>query len=304
MKQLYWQVYLGLEREFLSIAEVVFIDDKQQEVYSMKIADLLIRTVVEIESIAKALYLENGGDSTIPDDEMYFDTVCTARLEDLWKLSKKAVFVVSPYIFFEQEVNKVLYPLHKATKRGDKSADWNRAYQAVKHNRVRELKKGNIKHLLHGLAALYVLNLYYRRVSVEDLSEADVKNFKPNFSSELFTVKIHQIHGISADGHYTKQEDYDECVYIQDYKDDTKTKAVEAMAEINLFVQKKSEQLLIDKANDALSKGENITAEWISSNRAKIFSDAIHSVDSKISNKLKVAITGLRYNIVLNKQQY
>ena len=304
MKQLYWQVYLGLEREFLSIAEVVFIDDKQQEVYSMKIADLLIRTVVEIESIAKALYLENGGDSTIPDDEMYFDTVCTARLEDLWKLSKKAVFVVSPYIFFEQEVNKVLYPLHKATKRGDKSADWNRAYQAVKHNRVRELKKGNIKHLLHGLAALYVLNLYYRRVSVEDLSEADVKNFKPNFSSELFTVKIHQIHGISADGHYTKQEDYDECVYIQDYKDDTKTKAVEAMAEINLFVQKKSEQLLIDKANDALSKGEKITSEWISSNRSKIFSDTIHSVDPNMANRLKVAITGLRYNIVLNKQQY
>ena len=64
MKQLYWQVYLGLEREFLSIAEVVFIDDKQQEVYSMKIADLLIRTVVEIESIAKALYLLEIGDGS------------------------------------------------------------------------------------------------------------------------------------------------------------------------------------------------------------------------------------------------
>ena len=41
---LYWNVYKSLERELLALAEIIHIDDKQLDVYSMKIADLLIRT--------------------------------------------------------------------------------------------------------------------------------------------------------------------------------------------------------------------------------------------------------------------
>lgn len=59
---LFWQVYRNLEREFLTLTEFIHIDDHQLEnVYSMRIADLLLRTVVEIESISKHLYLQNGG---------------------------------------------------------------------------------------------------------------------------------------------------------------------------------------------------------------------------------------------------
>ena len=42
MTILYWQVYKNLEKEFLGLADVIHVDDKQLEVYSMKIADLLI----------------------------------------------------------------------------------------------------------------------------------------------------------------------------------------------------------------------------------------------------------------------
>ena len=48
---LYWNVYKSLERELLSLAEIIHIDDSQLDVYSMKIADLLIRTTVEIDCI-------------------------------------------------------------------------------------------------------------------------------------------------------------------------------------------------------------------------------------------------------------
>ena len=304
MNQLYWQVYLGLEREFLSVAEVVFVDDDQQEVYSMKIADLLIRTVIEIEAIAKELYLYNGGDTTIPDEDMYFDTVCMAHLNGMWKLDSKVVSVVSPYMLFEREENRILRPLHKAMKRGSSSADWNKAYQAVKHNRVKELKKGSIKHLLHGLAALYILNLYYKETVIEKLSEPDAKNVNRNFGSELFAVKIHQISGLSTDGHYSKKEDYDECIYITDYEDDTRVKAIEALTEMNGFLQKKSLQIITEKANEVAKKGESINEEWINNNRSKIFVDALHSVNPQLTQRLKASLAGLRYNIVLNKQQY
>ena len=42
---LYWQVYVNLEREFLLLADAIHVDDIQQTVYSMKIADMIIRTV-------------------------------------------------------------------------------------------------------------------------------------------------------------------------------------------------------------------------------------------------------------------
>jgi hypothetical protein len=46
MTQLYWQVYLDLERELFGLAETIYINDEQQDVYSLRIADLLIRTVL------------------------------------------------------------------------------------------------------------------------------------------------------------------------------------------------------------------------------------------------------------------
>lgn len=41
--QLHWNMYKNLEREFLSFAEAVHINDKQVNVFSLKIAELLNR---------------------------------------------------------------------------------------------------------------------------------------------------------------------------------------------------------------------------------------------------------------------
>ena len=46
---LYWPVYKSIEREVLALAYVIHIDDKQLNVYSVKIAELLIRTCVEVD---------------------------------------------------------------------------------------------------------------------------------------------------------------------------------------------------------------------------------------------------------------
>lgn len=165
----------------------------------------MIRTVIEIESLTKELYLTNGG-TVVPEEEMYFDTVCMAHIDGLWNLDKKVVQVVSPNIYFEKAENKEFYPLHKASKRGASSADWNKAYQAVKHNRVKEQSKGNIKNLIHGLAALYVLNLYYRDEKINGLSASEKANVNRGFGSSLFAVKIHRKNGVRVDDTYTKTQ--------------------------------------------------------------------------------------------------
>lgn len=128
---LFWQVYRNLEREFLTLTEFIHIDDHQLEnVYSMRIADLLLRTVVEIESISKHLYLQNGGPKTEPK-KIYFDTDCMAYLNDCWCLESKWVQVVSPDLYLEKSENRVLAPLKDAQFRSPQSPDWNQAYQAI-----------------------------------------------------------------------------------------------------------------------------------------------------------------------------
>ena len=283
MTTLYWQVFKNLEREFQELADTIYINDAQQEVYSMKIADLLIRTVIEIEALAKELYLANEG-PVLPDEDMYFDTVCMNHLNGLWNLDAKVVQVVSPNVYFDREENKVLRPLHKAHKRGTSSSDWNKAYQAVKHNRVKELSKGSIKHFLHGLAALYLLNLYYKDEQLNNLSEKDKGLVDRSFGSSLFAIKLHSISGLSVDGTYNKQVDYDECTYIIDYN--------QALLEL--------ERLMREKA----ANGEIPTQEWVDQMRSQAIKNALPIKDYKLGKRFTDGLNGLLFNAVLNKQQY
>lgn len=302
MTTLYWQVYKNLEREFLQLADTIHIDDKQLEVYSMKIADLLIRTAIEIEAITKELYLSNAG-AVLLDEEMYFDTVCMKHLDSLWNLDKKVVLVVAPNLYLEQETNKVLTPLHKASKRGTSSAMWNRAYQAVKHNRVKELAKGNIKNLLAALAALYVLNLYYRDYKVDKVSQDDAKNIDGNFGSELFAVKIHNPNGIRADGAYIKKADYDECVYIYDFESVYKRITMDALKALNDYSNREIQKILVEKIKERTSQGLELTEEWLDRERIKANSQIYPVKDYDVQKKLSV-LGKLIYSLELNKCQY
>lgn len=303
MTTLYWQVYKNLEREFQELADTIYINDVQQEVYSMKIADLLIRTVIEIEALAKELYLANEG-PVVPDEDMYFDTVCMNHLNGLWNLDAKVVQVVSPNVYFDKEENKVLRPLHKAHKRGSSSADWNKAYQAVKHNRVKELSKGSIKHFLHGLAALYLLNLYYKDEQLKNLSEKDKGLVDRSFGSSLFAIKLHPISGLTVDGAYTKQADYDECTYIIDYEPNSKERAINAMKEMNDYINNQTllelERLMKEKA----ANGEIPTQEWVNQMRPQAIRNALPIKDYQLGKRFTDGLNGLLYNVVLNKLQY
>lgn len=142
---LYWSVYKNLENELIDLSDQIHFDDKQINVYSVKIAELLIRCAVEIESISKDLFLANGG---VPpnDSDLYFDTHCLELLEHKWKLSSRHVLVSAQNVYFAHAENKILTPLKNANKRGTSGSNWKKAYQAVKHNRAYSLSKGNIKH--------------------------------------------------------------------------------------------------------------------------------------------------------------
>ena len=110
MNTFFWNAYKRLEKEVLALSEDIHCDDDQLGVYSSRIGDLLVRTVIEIESLSKALYFANGGKEPEDGGDLYFDTICLKDLEDKWLLSKKKVVKQT----LAEKMNNGEYPTNNA----------------------------------------------------------------------------------------------------------------------------------------------------------------------------------------------
>lgn len=301
---LYWNVYKSLERELLSLAEVIHIDDGQLDVYSMKIADLLFRTSVEIEAISKELYFREGG--TKPDDKnLFFDTDCLDLLESKWSLSKKIVMISSPVFYFKENYNLYLTPLHKASNRGTNSSDWQKAYQAVKHNRVKSLKKGNLKHFIRSLGALFILNIYYQNQSFNLGANNSENLFDASIGSSIFSIILYPFQGIDASGIYKKNEDLEKCVYIIQATNETKEPVRKALEDLD-------DKIL----NKAISEMQNELSQITESLKADVLQEKIINSIKRHKEECTIAVAkenaamlskvfgAIRYEVVLNINQY
>lgn len=102
-----------------------------------------------------------------------------------WETHNKRVLVVAPFFNLTKDENRVLRPLKEAHKR--QGTYWEKAYQAVKHDRYSCLYMGNVRAIIHALAALYLLNVYYRKetwvIRYQDLDKQDF-----SMGSALFSV--------------------------------------------------------------------------------------------------------------------
>ena len=218
---LYWTTFRSLERECLEIAENIHFDDRQLNTYSIKIANLLVYTCIEIESISKDLYMREAG-TDAKSGNLYFDTDCLAFLDKKWSLSKKHIIVSNPTFEFKDENNICLRPLHKAHKSGNKTSDWKKAYQAVKHNRSESLYLGNLRHLIRSMAALYLLNIYYSNQVFPLGCDANGKSFDSTLGSSMFSVEYQECIYNAGDETYSRSDNYDNCVYLMQPTENTK----------------------------------------------------------------------------------
>lgn len=303
MRNLFWPVYLNLEHELLDIARTIHIDDKQLDVYSMRICDLIVRTVIEVEALSKELFFANGG--TLPDGLQfpYFDTDCMKLLADQWSIDKREVIVTSSLFDLQNEENKVLRPLHKSHKRGTSGADWCQAYQKIKHDRANRLKDGKLKYFMRALAALYVLNIYYRDESLPLEHDSTGNSHDFSLGSQVFSVRCHGKGSVvNADGTYAHADDYDACVYLS-VPDETLYK--QAVDEIHLIESEATE--LAFKTFQKELKGQDSPAEFIQTYGKKRFNEFRQNFLNGVSQRRNVNIgkimLRMKYEGVLNKHQ-
>ena len=309
MDQYFWNAYKRLEHELLALADDIHICDDQLGVYSMKIGDLLLRAAIESEALSKVLYYANGG-MTPEGRDLYFDTDCFALLEEKWKISKKTIYVTTPNFYLQDEENRVLKPLHKSYKRGSSSSQWQRAYQAVKHDRVHSLKKGNLSNLISAMGAIYILNIYYRNTHYTNIADVNGSDIDWGLGSELFSVKISpESDATSLNEIYQKKEDYDECIYLIKHTDETAQKLIDFNKEISEKAVSDTMVKAVQKLNSQLKSGE-LSGEMsllleqlqkqINENQEESY---IKLVKEKRSEFMHV-MSSLKLEAVLNKQQY
>lgn len=245
---LYWAIYQNLEEELIELSNNIHVDDNQLKVYSMKIAEMLIRVAVEVESIAKELYFQNGGDK--PDDnQLFFDTDCLSYLNEKWILSKKKIQVVFGQFYFDIDENKILTPLEKAHLRGKEK--WIKAYQGIKHNRRNSLKNANLKNLIPALAGLFILNLYYKNEVIELGNDANGTGFDASQGSKIFAVLPAKEIPLSVSVNDPVENNNDEYIYVISPNKENGDKLEYALIE------------LMDQLNKELSIGKKISEKDI-----------------------------------------
>ena len=271
---IFWQTYLNLEDEVLNLSKVVYFtditricdkktgqeklqDNKQLDTFSPFIADLLVRCCVEIESISKELYFENGGTKVRGSSDIYFDTDCLALLNLKWHIENKEVIVSSSNFYFVKDENRTFTPLNKADLRS--KVYWAKAYQAVKHDRYYNLHYGNIKALLQALGALYLLNIYNRDIKLTT-KYLETHKLDMSFGSKIFSLSratdncIDVVNGIENTNILTSNK----SPYILKYTDasyhqiiETNKKCLKALSDYILSQPELKEQAFIKQIDTA-----------------------------------------------------
>lgn len=243
---IFWQTYLNLEKEAIEVSKYIFVTDEviknkngvsvtencytQIETFSPYIADLLVRACVQIEAVSKELYFDNGGEKARGDSSVLFDDDCLRLIDKLWSTHSKSVLVVAPFFNLTKEEHRILKPLKEAHRRHEY---WEKAYQAVKHDRYSYLYMGNVKAFIQALAALYLLNVYFRNEKWT-LRYEDVRKRDYSMGSSLFAVNPPVLDAL-WEGNEVRESDspfvvrYQDAVYQQ--IDDIRKKENDALSE-------------------------------------------------------------------------
>lgn len=302
----YWPTYKNLEKELLELAKYIHFSDDQLEVYSIYIADLIVRCSIEIESISKELYIMQKTDSDCEDEKrkaLYFDTKCLALLNKKWNIGKKKVAICTPNFHFSKEENIVFSPLKNAEKQGKRSNGWKKAYQALKHDRKNSLKKGTVRNLIHVMAALYILNIYYKDKIISVGNNPDL--FDNRVGSDIFSVLYYRADGVtmtSKIGDFiisNRRDNLEEYTYIIRYDNNTVENMYENFRKDAEISRNKFEHS--KEVYDYLDSNQNYEIESIEKTCIDMGREDLIEEFKYWQNSLN--FTDCRYEAILNKNE-
>jgi len=179
----FWPVYKHLEKEVLELSYSVQFNDQHLNVYSLKIAELFLRCVTEIESISQTICREELIEMK---NQPNFHSHILPKLTKKWGVDKKVV------CFSCQEAVYIAHIQLKPFEKGIAKRWW-QDYNAIKHDRAKNMEVANLNNLFNALAGLYLLNVYLMDIT---FSQSEVsRDYNGNFElismgSNMFAILI------------------------------------------------------------------------------------------------------------------
>lgn len=161
-----WAAYKAIEEDMLRVAEYIPLETRQYDVYSFKLADIIMRSCSHIDSLLKDV-IRNQDLSDHPNQQKI------AQCRSIIQNPKRRMVKFTDYIeIFSEYWN--LDPIEVTIRRNDdikrpfaefenpdpqrKTPTWWRAYNALKHDFYSEVEKGTLENALLSLSALFILN--------------------------------------------------------------------------------------------------------------------------------------------------
>lgn len=202
-ENLYFHVYQKIEKEVIDLTSSIYFSDEQINVFSLHIAELIIRCSIELESIAKDIYRESNGRDPQKTGDAFL------QLERQWNLSRKVLTIISPYTHFKETFCPAFAPFDYKEKSEN---DYYSTYNAIKHDRVNNISKANINSLIRVLGALYILNIYYRNEIISLDQDRYGSRANKSLGSDFFAYSIAPLEGIVR---LSSEKDIipEECIY-------------------------------------------------------------------------------------------
>lgn len=240
MDDYYWQLYFELEKEMDEIMFTISFNSDHKDVYSPRIADLIVRAGFQIESISQQISSRRRNSKAVN-----FKTNIN-EFNKTWLLEEKVVTIITNKIKssdssllvlkpFSGLVDKEKYsskgplysPIHDANSfsrnvpenERAKAFPWENAYNNLKHNFYNTISTyGTVFNLVQIMSALYLLNLYfdpglYSRNGSWTYADTNVvtkSNIFSTFVAECFIVN----HFIVIDDLPLKLS-FDNCAFIR-----------------------------------------------------------------------------------------
>lgn len=157
---LHWNYFLALEADLDTLSRYIEFDPKNDEVFSIELAHLLLASSSETDVVLKKLCLQLDPYQKPKKIYQYMEIVCAYLPE----MADEEVFIsrfgrsTKPWINFK--TNEVPF--------------WWTSYNKVKHQRGEHFPQANLRNVINSIGALLVANFYLYRFLLQLNSLNDV----------------------------------------------------------------------------------------------------------------------------------
>lgn len=199
-ERLFFQIYQSLEKELLDMTDYIHFSERNLNVYSVKLANFILRANVETESLLKELLKRTdyyNGLSSDKEKNKALEKRSYTEVNSVYNLDKKTIYIASEIFYFQGEYSEPFKPF-EYEKNGKNSYE---IYNAIKHDKVNNLEKADLETAINMLGTIFILNLcFYPSLAYKkDNDRSKIFRGRKAFIEPLFLSGIAEIDKLDKD---------------------------------------------------------------------------------------------------------